>query len=608
MVVKLTANEWQILRIVWELESCGAREVCVVAKDQFGWAPTTVKTYLKLLVEKGRLSAEKRGNRFLYRPTASAKIGLREAADTFLEKVVGGTESSLLAYMIRKSDLTPNDIRELRQFHRELGGKPVISYLLGGIFDGMLALGFVWAVWFWQRERVPARVAWWLFALALAKCVIPLELALRLPENSSLGQVVAIAEPGLMLSGRSELGLSVPEPGSRSEAIGFNFAWLLLGGLGISLGLFALRWLQTLRVVSRAQISGAEVCVPGLGAVQIAHSRELRSPAVWGWRRPIVLLPQGLDRHLNREHLDWVIAHECAHWRRGDIVSGFLTRLLRAVFFFNPAIWLALRMMDKLAEQDCDRMASQALGMEPQESARSFLAVAAWTAGDRSLAPGLSASARSAKQRLVDLLQAASRRPLSIGGFVVLLIALLLVVPSFRPREFDGEAVGALEARVAQLEEELRVKSTNEQRRERNVGRARERVAADVARIGTVAVHEAELLYQSAKKKVTPGEIEEAMAPLLERFPESNRAGCGALFLARMQAGGSREGLLSRCVDEWGDCYFLDGTSVGGMARLYLSRDHKGTREGRDWLAELRSEFADAIDFSGASLLEVAQK
>lgn len=115
MVVKLTANEWQILRIVWELKSCGARKVCVIAKDQFGWAPTTVKTYLKLLVEKGRLSTEKRGNRFLDRPTASARIGLREAADTFLEKVVGGAESSLLAYMIRKSDLTPNDIRELRQ-------------------------------------------------------------------------------------------------------------------------------------------------------------------------------------------------------------------------------------------------------------------------------------------------------------------------------------------------------------------------------------------------------------------------------------------------------------------------------------------------------------
>lgn len=44
------------------------------------------------------------------------------------------------------------------------------------------------------------------------------------------------------------------------------------------------------------------------------------------------------------------------------------------------------------------------------------------------------------------------------------------------------------------------------------------------------------------------------------------------------------------------------------MARLYLSRDHKSTREGRDWLAGLRAGFADAIDFSGASLLEVAQK
>ncbi|MGI9241437.1 MAG: M56 family metallopeptidase, partial [Verrucomicrobiales bacterium] len=354
--------------------------------------------------------------------------------------------------------------------------------------------------------------------------------------------------------------------------------------------------------------SGDEVSFPGLGAARIAYSEELHSPAVWGWRKPIVLLPQGLDRHLSSEQLDWVIAHECAHLKRGDVVAGFLTRLLRAAFFFNPAIWLALRMMDKFAEQDCDRMATEALGMAPRESAESFLAVAAWTSGDRSLAPGLSASGRSAKQRLVDLMQVASRRPLTVGGFVVLLIAMLLIVPSFRPRVAEGAAVGALQARVAQLEEELRGKSVSDQRRERNVARSRERVAADVARIGAAAVHEAELLYQAAKKMVAPDEVEAAMAPLFERFPASNRAGCGALFLARMKGGGAREDLLLQCADEWGDCYFLDGTSVGGMARLYLSHDHAGTPAGRARLGELQAEFADAIDFSGTSLVEVTSK
>ncbi len=110
----LTPNEWKILRIVWEMKSCAAREVCVEAGEAFGWAPTTVKTYLAALVEKGRLSAQRIGNSFLYRPTESAKLALREAADAFLEKIVGGTETSLLAYLIRRSDLSAEDIAELR--------------------------------------------------------------------------------------------------------------------------------------------------------------------------------------------------------------------------------------------------------------------------------------------------------------------------------------------------------------------------------------------------------------------------------------------------------------------------------------------------------------
>jgi predicted transcriptional regulator len=120
---RLTPNEWKILRIVWELKSCAGRDVCALAKERLDWAPTTVKTYLALLVEKGRLSAQRVGNSFLYRPTASAKVALREAADTFLEKLVGGTEGSLLAYMIRKSDLTQDDIKELRSVLEEVEGE-----------------------------------------------------------------------------------------------------------------------------------------------------------------------------------------------------------------------------------------------------------------------------------------------------------------------------------------------------------------------------------------------------------------------------------------------------------------------------------------------------
>ena len=103
------------MQIVWRLKTCAARDVYTVACEEHGWAPTTVKTYLSLLVEKGHLSASRVGNSFLYKPTASLLKSLRHAADNLLEKTLGGTGGTLLAYMIGKSRLTAAEIADLRR-------------------------------------------------------------------------------------------------------------------------------------------------------------------------------------------------------------------------------------------------------------------------------------------------------------------------------------------------------------------------------------------------------------------------------------------------------------------------------------------------------------
>lgn len=126
----LTPNEWKIMQIAWELKSCAARDVYEIAGERFGWAPTTVKTYLSLLVEKGRLSARRVGNSFLYKPRTGMLQSLRQAADGLMEKMLGGSHGPLLAYMIKQSKFSAEDIQELRRVLgeaeknlREEGGK-----------------------------------------------------------------------------------------------------------------------------------------------------------------------------------------------------------------------------------------------------------------------------------------------------------------------------------------------------------------------------------------------------------------------------------------------------------------------------------------------------
>jgi BlaI family penicillinase repressor len=111
---RLTEHEWRIMQIIWRLRKCAARDVYEAAGRDFGWAPTTVKTYLALLVEKGQLKTTRVGNSFLYEPRVTWLQSLRRAADSLLEKTLGGGDGPLLAYLIRKSQLTGAEIMELR--------------------------------------------------------------------------------------------------------------------------------------------------------------------------------------------------------------------------------------------------------------------------------------------------------------------------------------------------------------------------------------------------------------------------------------------------------------------------------------------------------------
>ena len=111
----LTDAEWKVMKIVWELESCSARDVYTIGGERYGWAPTTVKTYLSFLVNKGYLSAKKKGNSFVYKPKRSLLSTLQRAADNLLEKTLEGADGPLLAYLVKRRRLSKQDLEDIRE-------------------------------------------------------------------------------------------------------------------------------------------------------------------------------------------------------------------------------------------------------------------------------------------------------------------------------------------------------------------------------------------------------------------------------------------------------------------------------------------------------------
>ncbi len=110
----LSPAEWLVMKVVWELNEGAARDIYTVACERHGWAVDTVKTMLRRLTEKGYLTTRQIGNSFLYQPSVSAAAALKQAADELLDRTVEGTVGPLVLHIVRNSDLSDDDLRELR--------------------------------------------------------------------------------------------------------------------------------------------------------------------------------------------------------------------------------------------------------------------------------------------------------------------------------------------------------------------------------------------------------------------------------------------------------------------------------------------------------------
>jgi BlaI family transcriptional regulator, penicillinase repressor len=115
----LSAAEWKVMKIVWDLQKGMAREIYTVAGELYGWAPPTVKTLLKRLVDKGYLSTTEVGNGFVYRPVRSAISILRNAADTLLEHTTRSATGPLLAHIVESTPLEEGDLDALQRLIEE---------------------------------------------------------------------------------------------------------------------------------------------------------------------------------------------------------------------------------------------------------------------------------------------------------------------------------------------------------------------------------------------------------------------------------------------------------------------------------------------------------
>jgi beta-lactamase regulating signal transducer with metallopeptidase domain len=125
--------------------------------------------------------------------------------------------------------------------------------------------------------------------------------------------------------------------------------------LRLLLGVVAVRRLRLRSTVldDPAFLETAEALRREMGCprVELRESPDLATPATVGWLRPVVLLPSDW-RSWGTAERRAALAHELAHVRRRDYLTGLLARLSVALHFYHPLLrWLAerLRLQQELA-------------------------------------------------------------------------------------------------------------------------------------------------------------------------------------------------------------------------------------------------------------------
>lgn len=120
MAERASESEMQLLAALWDEAPQTATELADRVGKSNGWTLTTVKTLLGRLVQKGAVTTEAEGRRYLYRPAIDRAEAMGEESQRFVDRLFGGRVSPLIAHLAEREALSDADIAEIEALIRKL--------------------------------------------------------------------------------------------------------------------------------------------------------------------------------------------------------------------------------------------------------------------------------------------------------------------------------------------------------------------------------------------------------------------------------------------------------------------------------------------------------
>jgi beta-lactamase regulating signal transducer with metallopeptidase domain len=279
-----------------------------------------------------------------------------------------------------------------------VSGLPFFQWLIKTSLQGSLLIGLIFLVKLLLRDRLSVRWYSYLWLLLLLRLALPwvpnsrisvfnlvpeqawparTELAsstgsttaeFLTPQTGTHGPTVSPQPETAPVAGDVSVALSDEGASAQSvsERLVGTLPWVwLIGVLGLG-ACICIRNVVHWRAIKRERpvtdqtildlLEDSKMQMRVQTIVGVIVTDSVRSPALFGFVRPRLLLPRGLVETLSLEELQHVFLHELAHLKRRDIYLGWLVSLLQVIHWFNPLVWFALCRLRSDQELACDRL------------------------------------------------------------------------------------------------------------------------------------------------------------------------------------------------------------------------------------------------------------
>jgi BlaI family transcriptional regulator, penicillinase repressor len=117
--VKISEAEWEVMNVVWDQTPAPASDIVARLEEKKGWHARTIRTLIDRLVKKGVLQAKPDGKRYLFWPKFTKQECVQSESRSFHERVFGGEPAAMLIHLVKETDFTAEEIKELQRVLKE---------------------------------------------------------------------------------------------------------------------------------------------------------------------------------------------------------------------------------------------------------------------------------------------------------------------------------------------------------------------------------------------------------------------------------------------------------------------------------------------------------